>query len=54
MAKSLRDQNKKLAQELKATLIKKDNLNKLFIQNIEDVIALVDKTLGKSFSVIEY
>ena len=25
-----------------------------FIQNIEDVIALVDKTLGKSFSVIEY
>ena len=36
MAKSLRDQNKKLAQELKATLIKKDNLNKLFIQNIEE------------------
>jgi|LauGreDrversion4_2_1035121.scaffolds.fasta_scaffold4760035_2 hypothetical protein len=30
MAKSLRDQNKKLAQELKANLIKKDNLNKLF------------------------
>jgi hypothetical protein len=25
-----------------------------FIQNIEDVIALVVKTLGKSFSVIEY
>lgn len=25
-----------------------------FIQNIENVIALVDKTLGKSFSVIEY
>jgi len=25
-----------------------------FIQNIEDVIALVDKTFGKSFSAIEY
>jgi hypothetical protein len=25
-----------------------------FIQNIEDVIALVVKTFGKSFSVIEY
>ena len=25
-----------------------------FIQNIEDVIALVDKTVGKSFSAIEY
>ena len=25
-----------------------------FIQNIDDVIALVDKTVGKSFSVIEY
>jgi len=25
-----------------------------FIQNIEDVIALLVKTLGKSFSVIEY
>ena len=25
-----------------------------FIQNIEDVIALVVKTLGKSFSVIDY
>jgi hypothetical protein len=25
-----------------------------FIQNIDDVIALVVKTLGKSFSVIEY
>ncbi len=36
MAKSLRDQNKKLAQELKASLIKKNNLNKLFIQNIEE------------------
>jgi hypothetical protein len=25
-----------------------------FIQNIDDVIALVVKTLGKSFSIIEY
>ena len=25
-----------------------------FIQNIDDVIALVEKTLGKSLSVIEY
>jgi hypothetical protein len=25
-----------------------------FIQNIDDVIALVTKTLGKSFSVFEY
>ena len=25
-----------------------------FIQNVDDVIALVVKTLGKSFSVIEY
>jgi len=25
-----------------------------FIQNIDDVIALVDKTVGKSFSTIEY
>ena len=25
-----------------------------FIQNIEDVIALVHKTVGKSFSAIEY
>ena len=25
-----------------------------FIQNIDDVIALVEKAVGKSFSVIEY
>ena len=25
-----------------------------FIQNIEEIIALVEETLGKSFSVIEY
>ena len=36
MAKSLRDQNKKIAQELKTTLMKKDNLNKQFIQNIAE------------------
>ena len=36
MAKSLRDQNKKLAQELRATLMKKDNLNQLFIKNIQE------------------
>ena len=38
----------------KNSKMKHSSENIQFIQNIDDVIALVEKTLGKSFSVIEY